>query len=225
MPPIRTRKRRARHYTPPPDLCPQNEGHASTPRRAGVFWAKVYSQATGINIPTSVIESVTRIPPRTQSHILSTNHVRTTHNIEDSGPDPRAPKPAFTKSDTSAIFDYLVHPLTHIDDKGKPWQDIVVDAGVDLPQTRHFKPPGLWDMNPKGIQQSLKHNEGIINAVCEEETELPKRLANERIDWSITQRGTRPRSRHWKNVYFCNEFHFRISPQVTKHIKRPIGKK
>jgi hypothetical protein len=39
-------------------------------------------------------------------------------------------------------------------------------------------------MNTKGIQQVLKKQEKVINAVCEEETELPQKLADERIDWS-----------------------------------------
>jgi hypothetical protein len=42
------------------------------------------------------------------------------YNIADSGPDPRGKKPAFTKTETSAIADYLDYPTTSLDDKGKP---------------------------------------------------------------------------------------------------------
>lgn len=120
MPPIRTRKRRARHFTPPPDLCPEEVGHASTPRRAGVFWAKVFGQEMGIAIPVTVVEKVTKLSARTQSHIISTGHVRRTHNVEDFGLDPCGAKPAFTKTDTFAIYDYLTNPSMAFRDKGKP---------------------------------------------------------------------------------------------------------
>ena len=45
------------------------------------------------------------------------------------------------------------------------------DSGVSLPQTRHFKPAGFRDINEKGIQRILRKEEGLINAVAEEETE------------------------------------------------------
>jgi hypothetical protein len=64
MPPIRTRKRRARHFTPPPNLCPENEGHALTPRHAGVFWAKVFGQEMGKAIPITIVEKVTKLSAR-----------------------------------------------------------------------------------------------------------------------------------------------------------------
>jgi hypothetical protein len=137
-------------------LCPENEGHASTPRRSGVFWAKVYSQVTGHRISTAAIEEATKIPPRTQSHILKTGHARTLHNVEDGGPDPRGSKPAFTKEENSAIADYLDYDTITLEEKGKPWQDIVVDSGHPLPQTYYFKPPGYRDMEAKGIQHTLK---------------------------------------------------------------------
>ncbi len=181
MPPIRTRKSRARHFTPPPDLC-KLEGQADTPRRASVFYARLYSQALNIPIPSTIVEAVTNIPPRTQRNIISTGHVRTCHNVADSGPNPRGRKGAFNKSETSQVKDYLVDSTTSLDDKGAPWQDVVEDAGVALPQTYHFKPPGPRDMNSKGIQRVLKQEEGIINAVCEEEKELRQQLADERYE-------------------------------------------
>jgi hypothetical protein len=59
--------------------------------------------------------------------------MRRMHNIEDSGPDPRGHYPAFTKSETSAIYDYLIDPSTVFKDKGKPWQDIIKDIAIPLP--------------------------------------------------------------------------------------------
>jgi hypothetical protein len=61
--------------------------------------------------------------------------------------------------------------------------------------------------------------------MCEEEKELPPKLAQERVDFSKEQRVIRPRSRYWKDVYFCDEFHFGIGPQITKRIKRKMGRK
>ncbi|KAE8449326.1 hypothetical protein EG329_008227 [Mollisiaceae sp. DMI_Dod_QoI] len=196
MPPIRTRKSRARHFTPPPDLC-KLEGQADTPRRAGVFYARLYSQALNIPIPSTIVEAVTNIPPH-------------------SGPNPRGRKGAFNKLETSQVKDYLVDSTTSLDDKGTLWQDVVEDAGVALPQTYHFKPPGPRDINSKGIQRVLKQEEGIINAVCEEEKELRQQLADERYEWCSNQLKARPHSKDWHNVYFYNKFHFGIGPQVTK---------
>ncbi|OCK96423.1 uncharacterized protein K441DRAFT_46308 [Cenococcum geophilum 1.58] len=49
MPPIRTRKSRARPFTPPPDLL-KSIGHPKTPQRCGVIWAKLFSQKLRIPI-------------------------------------------------------------------------------------------------------------------------------------------------------------------------------
>ena len=45
------------------------------------------------------------------------------------------------------------------------------------------------------------------------------------MDWIDAQLPIRPHSRDWEDVAFCDEFHFGISPQVTKRIKRKRGKK
>jgi hypothetical protein len=50
----KARKSRARYYTPPPDLI-SYEGQAKTPQRAGVLYAKLFSQALNVPIPTSVV--------------------------------------------------------------------------------------------------------------------------------------------------------------------------
>jgi hypothetical protein len=59
-----------------------------------------------------------------------------------------------------------------LDDKGKPWLDIVEAAGVALPQTYHFKPPSYRTTEPEAIQIAYRDAEGLINAICEEENEL-----------------------------------------------------
>jgi hypothetical protein len=61
-----------------------------------------------------------------------------------------------------------------LDDRGKPWQDIAEDAGVILPKTTRFKPPGLCTIEPQSIRRACKSDEGIINTVCDEEKELLK---------------------------------------------------
>jgi hypothetical protein len=61
-----------------------------------------------------------------------------------------------------------------LDDRGKPWQDIAEDAGVILPKTTHFKSPKLCTVEPQSIRRAYKSDEGIINAVCDEEKELSK---------------------------------------------------
>ena len=170
---IKPRKSRARHFTPPPGLVHVGEGtHPLTPSRSGVLWAKAYSQELGIPIPQSVVRKVTGVPERVQTRILASRQVRTLHNRPDSSPDPRGRKRAFTRSETSAIGDYLDDSAIPLDDKGKPWLNIAEDAGIILPQTTHFKPPGVRTVTAKTVQHSCIRDEGLINAVCEEEKEL-----------------------------------------------------
>ena len=181
MPPIRTRKSRARYFTPPPDLS-NYDGQAKTPQRCGVLYAKLYAQELGIPIPTSIIRKVTGVPRRNQSRILASKEPRTLHNQLDSGLDPRGRKRALRHSDTSAISDYLEDPSTSFNDKGAPWLDIAEKAGVELPETTHFKPPGLCTVNTKSVQLACKADEGIINAVAKEEKELKEEQATAQID-------------------------------------------
>ena len=64
-----------------------------------------------------------------------------------------------------------------------------------------------------------------MNAVCEEERELIDDQATNRLDFIDVELLKRPHSVDWENVAFCDEFHFGIGPQTTKHIKRKRGKK
>ena len=222
---IRTRKSRARHFTPPPDLKhTQKLKHPRTPSRCGVLWAKAFSQELGITIKQDTIQKLTGIPLSGQTRIIASKQVRTLHNIPDSGPDPRGRKRAIIRQDTSAIADYLDDDTVPLDDRGKPWQDIAEDAGVILPKTTHFKPPGLRTVEPRSIRRACKSDEGIINAVCDEEKELLKPQAKERVRFSIKQLLYRPHSEYWRDVCFSDEFHLGIGPQITKRIKRKLGK-
>ena len=219
---IRSRKTRARLYTPPPDVS-QYDGHPKTPQRAGVLFAKLFSQELGIPIPRSIVRKITGVPERNQTRILSSKQIRTFHNRPDTGPDPRGPKRVLKRSDTAAIASYLDDDTVTLDDRGAPWQDVAEAAGVSLPLTTHFKPPGSRTMTPKAIQRACKKDEDLINAVCEEEKELDARQARIRLDFADKQLALRPRSYKWKDVVFCDEFHLGIGPQVTKHIKRRRG--
>ena len=217
---VKFRKSEAKHYTPPPELSAPPNGHLTTPHRCGVLFAKAFSQELGFSIPQSIVEKVTGIKPVTQTRILRSRQIRTLHNIPNSGPDPRGRKSAFTTQETTTIADYLQHSQTSLSDKSKPWDEIVENAGVELPQTTHFKPSGKRSINPKAIAKTMREKEDIITAVCEEEKELTTKQAQERLKWVEDNQ-----LRDWKKVAFCDEFHFGIEPQITKKIKRKRGKK
>jgi hypothetical protein len=119
MPPIRTRKSRARHFTPPPDLS-FSEGQIKTPQRCGVLYAKIFAQELNIPIPQELVRKVTGVAPRIQSRILSSKEARTRHNQPDSGPDPRGRKRVLTRNNTAVITNYLDDSTTSLDDKGAP---------------------------------------------------------------------------------------------------------
>ena len=223
MPPIKTRASRARHFTPPIELsC--SDGQVKTPQRSAVLAAKVLSQELNIQIPQETVRKLFAVPPRIQSRILGSKQVRTLHNEPDSGPDPRGRKKALLRSDTAAIANYLDDPAVPLDDKGKPWLNILEDAGVEVPMTTHFKPPGTRVVSTFTVQHSCKEDEGLINAVCDEEKELTEAQAEGRRIFSHEQLKKRPKSENWKDVAFCDEFHFGIGPQVTKRLKRRSGK-
>jgi hypothetical protein len=88
-----------------------------------------------------------------------------------------------TQTETAAIADYLDDDAIPLDEKGKPWTDIAEAAGVVLPQTFHFKPPGHCTIKPEAIQIACQDDEGIINVACEEEKELTLAQATARLDW------------------------------------------
>jgi len=155
MPIIRTRKSRARHFTPPPDLLyAGNHEHPKTPSRCGVLWAKAFAQKLGITITQETIREVTGIAPRVQTRILASRQARTLHNQPDLGPDPRGKKRSLTRLDTAAIASYADDSQVSLDDRGKPWLDLAEDAGVNLSQTYHFKPPGYRTIEPQSVQRA-----------------------------------------------------------------------
>jgi hypothetical protein len=121
MPPMRSRRPRARHFTPPPDLLHTSDhSHPKTPSRCGVLWAKAFAQKLGITIPQETVREVTGIAPRVQTRILASNQVRTLHNQPDSGPDPRGRKRGITRTETAAIALYLDDENVLLNNKGKP---------------------------------------------------------------------------------------------------------
>ena len=150
MPPIRTRQSCGQYYTPPPDFSAK-EGQANTPQRSAVIFAKYLSQETKIPIPQSTIRRITNLPERTQTRILAEKEVRTLHNRQDLRPDPRGRKRAILRLDSATISDYLDNPTVPLDDRGKPWLDLAEDAGIHLPKTQHFKPPGIRTVEPQTV--------------------------------------------------------------------------
>ncbi|KAG9230643.1 hypothetical protein BJ875DRAFT_444820, partial [Amylocarpus encephaloides] len=139
------------------------------------------------------------------------------------GPDPRGRKRALIRSDTAAIGNYLDDPSIPLDNRGKPWLDIAEDAGITLPTTIHFKPPGVRTVNPFTIRKQCKDDEEVINAKCEEEKELTPAQARNRTDWVNDEYPKRPTDDDWKDITFYDEFHFGLGPQVTKRVKRKRG--
>jgi len=80
MPPIRTRRSVAHHFTPPIDLFHQSGEQVKTPHRCGVLYAKAFAQELGVKIPTSIVRKITGVPRRIQSRILVEKEPRTLYN-------------------------------------------------------------------------------------------------------------------------------------------------
>lgn len=223
MAPKRVRPSVARPITPPMELS-QSNGHAKTPQRSAVFAIKLAAQELKIHIKQELVQKVTGVTPRSQRRILASKQPRTRHNEPDSGPDPRGVKRSLTRSDTAAIAAYADDESVPLDDRGAPWLDLAEAAGVELPKTYHFNSSSRREIQPQSVQKACKADEGMINAVCEEEKELTKKQAKARTDFIDIQLPIRPHSVDWEDVAFCDEFHFGIGPQLTKRIKRKAGK-
>ena len=132
---------RKKHYTPPPTLF-SNSTVLETPQRACIIFAKALEQELSVPIPPALLTKLTGASSRSQSRIAASKEIRTLHNRPDNGPDPRGRPAAFVRSDTRAIEGYLSDEDVPLKDQGAPWLDIAEEAGVDIPETTHFKPPG-----------------------------------------------------------------------------------
>lgn len=80
-------------------------------------------------------------------------------------------------------------------EKGLPWGDVALRAGVQLPQTAHQFPPGKRQISELSIRRRYTEDEDLINAVAEEERELTKEQTQAREDWRIEQQEDKPRSK------------------------------
>jgi hypothetical protein len=216
--------RRKKDYTPPPDLKFDGNGQAQTPSRTAVIVCKLIEQATGHHISQELVQEISGLPPRSQTRTLASHSPRKRHNVPDAGPDPRGRHRGLTRADTAAISNYCEDPSTTIREKGQPWADIAIAAGVDLPQTMHQFPPGKRQINERSIRMACANDEDMINAICEEERELNPTQADRREDWRVEQQEERPRPADWFNTVHADEFHIGIGVEVTNRIKRKRGK-
>ena len=219
----KTPKKLARQYTPPPDLA-NYEGQAKTPQRSSVFALRALARRKKLKITREDIHEITGVAPRIQSRILASKQLRTHHNHPDSGPDNRGRKKALTRAETAAIASYCEDESIPLDDRGASWSSIAVEAGVSLPSTYHSKTDSFEPLNSDSIRLQCREDEGLINAVCEEEKELGEKQAKNRQQFVDKQLDKRPHSKQWFDVCFCDEFHLGIGPQVTKRVKRKLGK-
>jgi hypothetical protein len=76
------------------------------------------------------------------------------------------------------------------------WLDLTEAFGIQLLETYHHKPLGYYTIEPPSIQTACRDDEGMINAVCEEEKELTAAQATTRTDWVDEQLLKRPRLRY-----------------------------
>ncbi len=63
MPPIRTRRSRARYFTPPPELTSYT-GQIKTPQRYAILFVKVLTQELNVPIPQELLHKITKVPSR-----------------------------------------------------------------------------------------------------------------------------------------------------------------
>lgn len=146
------------------------------------------------------------------------------HTLEPQEPDPRAPLRSITYQQTQSIYDYLTDESISIRLRSKPWQDVFEAAtGEPLPQTLHDNGK-LRDVESRTIQLQCKRDFKLGSFRREEEKELSRDQAKNRINWINLQLPLQPHSVNWKDCAFCDEFHFGIEIETTKNVKRPATK-
>ena len=134
------------------------------------------------------------------------------------------------KQDTSAVADYINDPNVSAEDKGKLWQEVAVAAGVDLPNTTHFKPTREAPICEQSLIRIFRKEEGLGNFVMEEESALSPSQRKARVDWVETQIGFKPKGPkgeegiNWRNIVFSDEYYLSLEPERTMRVKRSIGK-
>ena len=91
----------------------------------------------------------------------------------------------------SAVSDYLKDPSVSQHDRGLPWQDILPNAGVPLPETTHFKPTRKAPVNEITLWRTAA-KEGLGNFILEEEKALNISTTYSRVRWINIQLYSRP---------------------------------
>jgi hypothetical protein len=97
---------------------------------------------------------VTGVAPRSQTRTLALKQAQTLYNQPDSGPDPRSRKRVFTRQDTSTIANYTDNRTIPLNDRGKPWLNLAIAAGVTIPETYYFKPPDIRTIITRTLQKA-----------------------------------------------------------------------
>ena len=94
------------------------------------------------------------------------------YNWLNSGPNLMGRKRVLIQTETAAISSYFNNSIISLNNKGKPWLDIVENASIILLITIHFKPAGSCIIIIRTVQYFYKLNKDLINTVCEEEKEF-----------------------------------------------------
>lgn len=217
---------RLRCKTPPQELMfAAKNSHLRTPCRSAVLAVVYFCQQNDIRINAKDLKETFGYAERSIKRILETNQARTFHNIVDNGPDPRGPNPVFTKAELSKCGDYLDN--CSFDEATKPWRTCIVESGTNMDDklTYHFKTKTMEKASEQCVQRALRDNENFINAIPEVERELDDDLAKRRFDFAILMLGERPEDHDWRDVVFCDEFHFGMGLEVIKRVKRRHGQR
>ena len=106
--------------------------------------------------------------------------MRILYNKPNSSPDLRRRKKALLRSDIAVITNYLDNLAVLLDDKGKPWLNILEDTGVKVLITTHFKLLNTCVMFIFIVQHSCKEDKSLINAACDKKKELTEAQAKGR---------------------------------------------
>lgn len=214
--PAKIVRRFIQHFTtPPPVYQPDeaNQKHLHTPQRSAVLGVLHFCDVLRIPCSFDDIQRVLNIPPSTARDVVKSREPRTLKHSD--APDTRGRPRQLTGADAHAIVDYLDH--CEFEKKAETWQDIQIEAGVVAALKKEaYHRTTIW----RRVQEIA----ALTEHVAAQQEEHPPARQRERQQWCDYQLQVRPRGKHWKNVLWCDELHWKTGPRHKRKIKRRKGK-
>jgi hypothetical protein len=199
-----------RPLTPPSFLdAITAQKHKNTPTRAAILGVLHFCRQRGFKATLPDIASSFNVSTRTIQRIEASHEARTTHNIPDSGPDPRGRRRKFTLQDAQGVTNFLEEQS--FEGRQRSWKTIAFEAGYEV-----------TDISERTIRDRMKELE-YGNFISAQKRWLSEDTRRERVHFAVGYLQLRPNGTNWRDVIWTDEIHFGLGKQRKKNLKRKRG--